>query len=57
MLFLALKISDNAMTLIALWDGAQGDGPGGTSDMVNRARDRGAKIVHLDARRLTLAST
>lgn len=57
MLFLALKISDNAMTLIALWDGAQGDGPGGTSDMVNRARDRGAKIVHLDAGRLTLAST
>jgi len=25
--------------------------------MVNRARDRGAKIVHLDAGRLTLAST
>ncbi len=55
MLFRALKISDNAMTLIALWDGEAGDGPGGTADMVNRARDRGAKIVHLDARRLVSA--
>jgi tetratricopeptide (TPR) repeat protein len=38
------------LTLIALWDGQAGDAPGGTSDMVERAKGRGAKFVHLDTR-------
>ncbi len=38
------------MTLIALWDGVAGDGPGGTADMVNLANERGAtvKIIPLE---------
>jgi tetratricopeptide (TPR) repeat protein len=34
-------------TLIALWDGCTGDGPGGTQDMVNRADESGAKTIVL----------
>ena len=36
------------MTLIALWDGKGGDGPGGTSDMVKEAKARGAKTIIID---------
>ena len=36
------------LTLIALWNGQAGDGPGGTADMVDKARDRGAKTIILD---------
>jgi hypothetical protein len=35
-------------TLIALWNGKAGDGPGGTADMVQLARDHGAKICDKD---------
>lgn len=52
MLHNALFISQDHLTLIALWNGATGDGPGGTEDMVNRAKDRGATFIHLDARKL-----
>ncbi|MGE5217974.1 MAG: tetratricopeptide repeat-containing protein [Chloroflexota bacterium] len=52
MLHNALFISQDHVTLIALWNGATGDGPGGTEDMVKRAQDRGAKFIHLDARKL-----
>jgi hypothetical protein len=38
--------------LIALWNGEAGDGPGGTADMVQKARERGAKTVILDAKKL-----
>jgi hypothetical protein len=47
-----LFISRDHLTLIALWNGAAGDGPGGTADMVRRAQDRGARFIHLDAMRL-----
>jgi hypothetical protein len=40
------------VTLIVLWDGKGGDGPGGTQDMVQIARRRGVKVVHLDANEL-----
>jgi tetratricopeptide (TPR) repeat protein len=40
------------LTVIALWDGEGGDGPGGTEDMVNLARDRGARVIHLDTREI-----
>lgn len=33
------------MTLIALWDGKGGDGPGGTADMVKEAKAKGAKTI------------
>jgi hypothetical protein len=52
MLHNALCISQDHLTLIALWDGARGDGPGGTEDMVDRAKDRGATFIHLDAKKL-----
>jgi hypothetical protein len=31
-------------TLIALWNERSGDGPGGTSDMVNLATEKGLKL-------------
>lgn len=41
------------VTLIALWDGeSEGDGPGGTADMVRTARARGAKLRHIDTKQL-----
>jgi hypothetical protein len=52
MLHNALFISQDHLSLIALWNGATGDGPGGTEDMVERAKDRGATFIHLDARKL-----
>jgi hypothetical protein len=52
MLHKALHASDDDLTLIALWNGEAGDGPGGTEDMVKRAQDRGATFIHLDARKL-----
>ena len=54
MLHNALFLSQDHLTLIALWNGATGDGPGGTEDMVKRAQDRGAQFIHLDARELIL---
>ena len=39
---------DAAVTLLAVWDRAPGDGHGGTADMVAAARERGARIVVLD---------
>jgi hypothetical protein len=40
------------VTLIALWDGEGGDGPGGTKDMVERARAHGAKTIILNSKSL-----
>jgi tetratricopeptide (TPR) repeat protein len=51
MLHSALAISNDNLTLIALWNGEVGDGPGGTEDMVQRAQDRGATFILLDARK------
>jgi hypothetical protein len=39
-------------TVIALWDGNKGDGPGGTENMVKRAEGRGAKVFRLDTKAL-----
>ena len=52
MLHSVLAKSQDNLTLIALWNGDVGDGPGGTEDMVKRAQDRGATFIHLDARKL-----
>jgi hypothetical protein len=41
------------LTLIALWDGEQeGDGPGGTSDLVRKVQERGARAVVLNTKEL-----
>jgi len=40
------------VTLIALWNGATGDGPGGTADMVQKAQERGAKTLILDTKKI-----
>ena len=39
-------------TVIALWDGGAGDGPGGTQHRVGAARRRGVRTIVLDAREL-----
>jgi hypothetical protein len=48
----ALCIAPKNLTLIALWDGESGDGPGGTEHMVSLAREHGARVVHLDTKQL-----
>ena len=45
----ALVYGAASVSLIALWNGQPGDGPGGTKDMVETARKRGAKTIILDA--------
>jgi hypothetical protein len=45
----ALTAGAQNVTLIALWNGKQGDGPGGTADMIAIARDRGAETRVLDS--------
>lgn len=53
MLESALANGDKDLTLIALWDGKdEGDGPGGTGDLVRQARVRGARTVVLDTQKL-----
>ncbi len=49
----ALSRADTDVSLIVLWDGKGGDGPGGTEDMVRLAQSRGVKVVELPASRLT----
>jgi hypothetical protein len=52
MLHNALALGRDKVTLIALWDGKAGDGPGGTEHMVEKAQARGAKVVILDTKQL-----
>ncbi len=43
---------DDCVTLIALWDKEPtGDGPGGTSDLVDKVERRGAKAVVIDTKK------
>ncbi|MDQ3279927.1 MAG: hypothetical protein M3Q69_00775 [Acidobacteriota bacterium] len=44
MLSRALVHGGRHLTVLALWNGQSGDGPGGTKDMIERARERGAKV-------------
>jgi hypothetical protein len=48
----ALCLAPRNLTVIALWDGESGDGPGGTEHMVSLAHERGARIVRLDTKAL-----
>lgn len=56
MLEAAAEKAGDQVTLIALWNGQGGDGPGGTADMVKRIRKSGGQAVVLDARRLLAGS-
>jgi hypothetical protein len=49
----ALSRADADVTLIVLWDGKGGDGPGGTQDMLELAQARGVRVVRLDATELS----
>ncbi len=47
-----LCIAPRNLTLIALWDGETGDGPGGAEHMVKLARERGGRVIWLDTKKL-----
>jgi hypothetical protein len=44
-------LGDKHTTLLALWDGQSGDGPGGTKDMVEQAERFGARVIIIDTKR------
>jgi tetratricopeptide (TPR) repeat protein len=46
------KTGDPNLTLIALWDGAGGDGPGGTGDLVNKVENLGARCEVINTKEL-----
>lgn len=46
------KTGDPNLTLIALWDGAEGDGPGGTGDLVRKVENLGARCEIIDTKEL-----
>jgi hypothetical protein len=52
MLYNALAAGGDNVTLIALWNGDAGDGPGGTADLVDKAGERGAKTIILKTKDL-----
>jgi hypothetical protein len=52
MLHNALVLGGTNTTLIALWDGKGGDGPGGTQHMVESSGERGARTIILDTNKL-----
>jgi hypothetical protein len=45
----ALANGSERVTLIALWDGKAGDGPGGTEHMVKEIERRGGEVVRIGA--------
>ncbi len=47
MLHHALAHGSTRITLIALWNGQAGDGPGGTADMVDQVLHRGGEVVRI----------
>ncbi len=52
MMFNALALARDTMTLLALWDGGAGEGSGGTQDLVDRVAERGQRVRRLPAERL-----
>ncbi|HST22622.1 MAG TPA: tetratricopeptide repeat-containing protein [Blastocatellia bacterium] len=51
-LYNAMALGSQYVTLMVLWDGKSGDGPGGTQDMVTRAEGRGAKTIILNTKEI-----
>jgi hypothetical protein len=52
MLDAALKNGKEHMTLLALWDGGEGDDTGGTEHLVNIAEERGIERTLIDLKKL-----
>ncbi len=48
MLYSSLVCGGSNTSLIAVWNGKGGDGPGGTQHMINEAKSRGAEIDVID---------
>ena len=49
-----LSMDHAEVTLMLVWDGQPGDGPGGTADMAALARARGVKVLPpIDPMKLT----
>jgi hypothetical protein len=48
----ALAVDRAEVTLVALWNGEAGDGPGGTEDMLELAAERGVRVVRIDTNTL-----
>jgi hypothetical protein len=46
------KSADPNITLIALWDGQPGDGPGVTADLVGKVEKMGARVISIQTRAL-----
>ncbi len=51
-LYAALSYGPESVRVIALWNGEAGDGPGGTADMIQQAKARGAKTLIIDTNTL-----
>jgi tetratricopeptide repeat protein len=51
MLHNAIAIADRNITLVALWNGQGGDGPGGTEDMVRQVERLQARTIIIDTRK------
>ncbi len=47
-----ISLSGKDFTLIALWDGLPGDGPGGTEHMVKMAKNAGGNIIILNTKKI-----
>jgi hypothetical protein len=41
----ALSKTTGDLTLLVVWDGEKGDGPGGTGHMISEAEKNGARII------------
>ena len=52
MLQRALDLAGSDVDLVCLWDGGEGDGPGGTAHMVNEVRRHGGRVHWIDTRTL-----
>ena len=44
----ALSLNPHRLTVLALWNGKEGDGPGGTKDLIERAKAAGATPMIID---------
>ena len=51
MLHNAIAVAGRNITLIALWNGEGGDGPGGTQDMVQQVENLQARTIIIDTRK------
>ena len=51
-LYNAMACGSRYVTLIALWDGKTGEGPGGTKDMVNKANESAANTIVVQAQKI-----